>query len=170
MANPEPACANCNGTLSAAKLRCSRCGTTYYCSASCQKENWKAHKRICKPKVSDAAIMTEATQLGAAGNERLRQGDHSGAIELLEKCKRCGERLSDAKQRARVMGPSLSMLGSAYSEMGEHARAIEHHTQALAVARVIGDRRGDKRAPLAGSQLAKPCCLQRHEAMGVERV
>ena len=144
MGDDELACANCSGKLSAAKLRCSRCGQAYYCSPACQKQDWKKHKRGCAPKVSDGALMTEATQLGAAANERLRQGDAAGAIELLHKCKQCGERLGDAKQRARVLGPSLSMLGSAYSELGQLDRAIENHNAALAVARVIGDRRGER--------------------------
>lgn len=33
-----------NGTL-----RCSRCKTQYYCSAKCQKSDWKTHKQTCTP-------------------------------------------------------------------------------------------------------------------------
>jgi len=28
--------------------RCSRCKSTYYCNAKCQKNHWKTHKKKCK--------------------------------------------------------------------------------------------------------------------------
>eukprot|EP00929_Paragymnodinium_shiwhaense_P069366 TRINITY_DN34994_c0_g1_i1.p1 TRINITY_DN34994_c0_g1~~TRINITY_DN34994_c0_g1_i1.p1 ORF type:complete len:470 (-),score=114.56 TRINITY_DN34994_c0_g1_i1:126-1535(-) len=30
-------------------LKCGRCGVAVYCSQSCQKEDWPAHKQICEP-------------------------------------------------------------------------------------------------------------------------
>uniref|UniRef100_A0A7R9WCE3 MYND-type domain-containing protein n=1 Tax=Pseudictyota dubia TaxID=2749911 RepID=A0A7R9WCE3_9STRA len=39
-------CAVCN---EAATKRCARCKSTYYCSAECQKMDWKKHKRtVCE--------------------------------------------------------------------------------------------------------------------------
>lgn len=29
--------------------RCARCGMVRYCSAACQRADWKRHKRACKP-------------------------------------------------------------------------------------------------------------------------
>lgn len=40
-------CANCSKSDCAKK--CSRCKTTYYCSAECQKEHWASHKPSCRP-------------------------------------------------------------------------------------------------------------------------
>ena len=36
----------CSGTD--AQLKCSACRCVYYCSATCQKKDWKAHKLQCK--------------------------------------------------------------------------------------------------------------------------
>jgi len=40
-------CAKCGGAGKPKLLVCSRCKGTYYCSAACQKEDWKAHKKVC---------------------------------------------------------------------------------------------------------------------------
>ena len=37
-------CAIC---LEEGKLRCSRCGVTYYCGVDCQRSAWKSHKPRC---------------------------------------------------------------------------------------------------------------------------
>ncbi|KAG4429458.1 hypothetical protein IFR05_015058 [Cadophora sp. M221] len=48
---PEPpTCATCQKPqteLPAPLKHCAKCKTTHYCSRECQKEGWKAHKRIC---------------------------------------------------------------------------------------------------------------------------
>jgi hypothetical protein len=43
-------CANCQESEKFEKQfkKCSRCGLVYYCSKSCQKEDWRKHKQICK--------------------------------------------------------------------------------------------------------------------------
>ncbi|EEA06845.1 MYND finger domain-containing protein [Cryptosporidium muris RN66] len=40
-------CENCRIT-SLPLMRCGRCKKVLYCSVTCQKEDWKYHKRICK--------------------------------------------------------------------------------------------------------------------------
>lgn len=44
--NNSKKCATCNKENAA--QRCARCQTTYYCSKSCQKSDWKLHKLVCK--------------------------------------------------------------------------------------------------------------------------
>ena len=43
-------------------------------------------------------------------------------------------------------GAIHSMLGNAYQSLGDSSRAIEYHTQHLAIAREVGDRAGEGRA------------------------
>ena len=42
-------CEECGVVLDAKKvLRCTKCKACFYCSAACQKRNWKRiHKRVC---------------------------------------------------------------------------------------------------------------------------
>ena len=41
-------CEECWAVLDSAKvLRCTKCKVCFYCSAACQKRNWKLHKRVC---------------------------------------------------------------------------------------------------------------------------
>jgi hypothetical protein len=45
---PAQACAGCNKSASVAKLSlCSRCKKVAYCSAACQRADWRFHKRVC---------------------------------------------------------------------------------------------------------------------------
>ena len=37
----------CDGCGNAGKLRCSRCKSVHYCSAACQRNAWRGHKRAC---------------------------------------------------------------------------------------------------------------------------
>ncbi|KAM9462864.1 tudor domain-containing protein 1 [Clarias gariepinus] len=43
----------CNYCSSEGNLRCTRCKKTCYCSVTCQTEDWKAHRHICKPNASE---------------------------------------------------------------------------------------------------------------------
>ena len=45
-AKPQQKCNKCGKVLDD-PLRCSRCKTTLYCGAECQREDWKAHKPNC---------------------------------------------------------------------------------------------------------------------------
>ena len=43
-------CACCEQKGADVKLQaCSGCTTTYYCSTTCQKQDWKQHKQTCQP-------------------------------------------------------------------------------------------------------------------------
>ncbi|CAA7259328.1 unnamed protein product [Cyclocybe aegerita] len=44
----SPACANCGGPGKPSLLTCGRCKDAQYCSATCQKAHWKAHKPKCR--------------------------------------------------------------------------------------------------------------------------
>ena len=37
----------CDGCGNAGKLRCSRCKSVHYCSAACQRNAWRGHRRAC---------------------------------------------------------------------------------------------------------------------------
>ena len=46
-------CHNCSSTVERSKmLTCSRCGDSNYCCRSCQKADWRRHKRICEQSVN----------------------------------------------------------------------------------------------------------------------
>jgi hypothetical protein len=47
MAEPLKKCAQCGID---APLRCARCGNSFYCSATCQKQHWTSHKPSCVAK------------------------------------------------------------------------------------------------------------------------
>jgi len=44
----ESDCASCGGPEKPKLLVCGACKSTSYCSAGCQKEDWKKHKLVCK--------------------------------------------------------------------------------------------------------------------------
>jgi hypothetical protein len=41
------ACCQKQATVTVKLSACSRCKKTYYCSAACQKQDWKQHKKTC---------------------------------------------------------------------------------------------------------------------------
>jgi len=45
---PHDMCARCGGSGKPKLLACSGCKSISYCSADCQKEDWKKHKPMCK--------------------------------------------------------------------------------------------------------------------------
>ena len=47
-AQRDNACANCHGPGEPKLLVCSTCKNVSYCSKSCQKADWKVHKKYCK--------------------------------------------------------------------------------------------------------------------------
>jgi TPR repeat protein len=68
----------CNSSQTNAPLRCSKCKAVYYCSGTCQKDDWKVHKIIC----SDAAPKKQTeTRLDALRLAALH-GDMNAQHEL----------------------------------------------------------------------------------------
>jgi hypothetical protein len=48
------ACCQKQGAAGVKLLACSRCMKTYYCSAACQKHDWKQHKKTCSAAADQA--------------------------------------------------------------------------------------------------------------------
>lgn len=58
-------CTTCNTPSSAKPLnRCGRCGTAAYCTAECQKEDWKVHKWVCTMSVEDRGMAIKVSEKG----------------------------------------------------------------------------------------------------------
>jgi len=49
----------CDVCKTATTKACSRCKTSYFCSAECQKSAWKKHKKVCKAPTSPPASEAE---------------------------------------------------------------------------------------------------------------
>ena len=60
-----PRCAAC-AAQGPKLLCCSRCKLVHYCSRECQKQHWKAHKRVCKPPPPRAPDGGAVSSLGEA--------------------------------------------------------------------------------------------------------
>mmetsp|Transcript_26348 Transcript_26348/g.59470 ORF Transcript_26348/g.59470 Transcript_26348/m.59470 type:complete len:426 (+) Transcript_26348:2-1279(+) len=62
MKEPDVPCQNCRAPCTK-PLRCGVCKTATYCSANCQKEDWRFHKRLCKkPTAPPAAAAAEPAE------------------------------------------------------------------------------------------------------------
>merc|ERR1712113_546178 len=67
-AEPPPQCQSC-ATPCEKPLRCGTCKTATYCSAKCQKEDWRFHKRICKKPEPPAAAPQSAEDVKEKAGE-----------------------------------------------------------------------------------------------------
>merc|ERR1719210_2193578 len=67
-AKPPPDCQSC-GKACTKPLRCGRCASAVYCSAACQKEDWRFHQRICKKPAADTAAAGAPAAPGAGAVE-----------------------------------------------------------------------------------------------------
>ncbi|KAK5944776.1 hypothetical protein PMZ80_001976 [Knufia obscura] len=59
-ATSEPACGNCQKSQTDHPIplkRCAKCQNQYYCSRECQREDWKAHKPLCRSSDSSTATI-----------------------------------------------------------------------------------------------------------------
>jgi len=59
--------------------KCVQCHSSWYCSKACQKEDWKAHKRVCKVKVEDA--LAASTIVGSLDDDAVPQFHPKGLLE-----------------------------------------------------------------------------------------
>ncbi|KAJ4992344.1 MYND finger [Stagonosporopsis vannaccii] len=58
-------CTTCSTPSSAKPLnRCGRCGTAAYCTAECQKQDWKVHKWVCTMSVEDRGMAIKVSEKG----------------------------------------------------------------------------------------------------------
>lgn len=55
MQQGEKTCQNCHKKIEGRMASCPRCTTVFYCNGSCRKQDYKIHKKACKPQtlVSD---------------------------------------------------------------------------------------------------------------------
>merc|ERR1719210_2540080 len=67
-------CGNCNSPVTK-RLLCSVCKKAVYCSAQCQKEDWKYHSRICKKAPPPAPAENSKNPSGLDSEEMKRQLD-----------------------------------------------------------------------------------------------
>ncbi|KAJ1454310.1 activator of Hsp90 ATPase [Pelagophyceae sp. CCMP2097] len=63
---PKPKCGNCGATPDKL-VRCSICKKAGYCSAQCQRDDWKFHKRVCTAPVVEKDSNTTAVPKKGAG-------------------------------------------------------------------------------------------------------
>ena len=84
----------------------------------------------------DAPAGLRAKALLGSGRLALLQCDYAPAVRRLEAALRLYRELDDA----RGIASGLQVLGSVAREQGRYARAVELHTESLAVAEAAGDR------------------------------
>ncbi|KAH7394889.1 hypothetical protein DE146DRAFT_64110 [Phaeosphaeria sp. MPI-PUGE-AT-0046c] len=63
-------CTTCNKSAddTATLQRCGRCGTSTYCSSTCQRRDWAVHKHICSLSLEDRGQMLAITEKGGLIN------------------------------------------------------------------------------------------------------
>ena len=58
-------CTTCSVSSTTKPLdRCGRCGTAAYCSAECQREDWKVHKWVCTMSAEDRGMAIKISEKG----------------------------------------------------------------------------------------------------------
>jgi CHAT domain-containing protein/tetratricopeptide (TPR) repeat protein len=88
---------------------------------------------------SQAGARTEVVRLFEEATPLLQAGQFAAARDLLLRCRALCPTAADPQVTEAVLGN----LGNAHQSLGDHPKAIEHHTAALAISREIGDRQGE---------------------------
>lgn len=105
----EVMCDNCKRYFLQIR-RCSRCKCTWYCSAQCQKDDWKGHRHICK------------TEEEAEMAEKRREEERKEKIKIaeFEKKGRNNKKVdgkSQEQQSNKVLEPDARILEKMQSEI-----------------------------------------------------
>jgi tetratricopeptide (TPR) repeat protein len=122
----------------ARRLVCARCKTVGYCSKECQTRAWQAgHRRECVPAAPEMTPSERGLVFARAARlHEARDWSRVAADEL--------QFAAAARALARTT-PTQAMylhhvLGRAHQELHDYAKAIEHFTQELELAKAAGDR------------------------------
>ena len=131
-------CARCRSTETAATLKCSRCRSAWYCSRSCQRSDWKAHKATCEPGLELAPLADfsrAAPTCAACGGAACDPDERLGPWDRYREC--CGAFLCEGCEfgdGSRKRAGPVPAAADACPRCGAAAAA----TAAAAVARCRG--------------------------------
>ena len=92
------------------------------------------------PEASDTELFERAESLLQNGQTLMLDGDERGAIVKFEACRAVGKRLESRQLAQGFEGAAVGSLGIAYDNLGQHEKAIENYTAALAISRELGYR------------------------------
>ena len=149
-------CEECRAVLDPAKvLRCTKCKACFYCSAACQKRNWRLHKRVCS---TDQAIR--------------RYVPVEMAVErILKKLPKMEKAPKDATCYICLEGDgesSSSKLMRGCACRGDHAGFV--HLDCLAELAMSKEASGDIDAVFAGWLRCGNCKQSLRDALALEMV
>lgn len=101
MASTKP----CGGCGKPATARCSRCRHVTYCSAACQRRDWKQHRRLCNE-------LATAVQQMADAKKAVREAEQS--VSKLQARREVAAREAEAAEQAcvAVPGPAATHVDS----------------------------------------------------------
>ena len=113
--------------------------------ASARETGNRATEGNIQKKGLDRARVARVQILVAEREALRRQADYPGAIAKYEAIRVEGRQITDARMGQEVESAALgTCFGNAYRSLEQHAKAIEHLTQATAIAREIGNRALEK--------------------------
>lgn len=79
-------CGNCR--TEGAKLRCTKCKKTVYCNRTCQKSDWRFHKRICKDPEQKKKEAAKKKADEAKQKKKAKEGESKSGSKSTTKGKR----------------------------------------------------------------------------------